>query len=124
MEGPGESRFNWLLFRGWGTRGDAVYKTAPQEGELPSLAPTAAERKPSGKDGSGLEWGSHSGRGGLEAAISDPFEVLLAQLHLACFQVSYGLMVFETGSWHFMKTRSRALFPHPLPSLRLSALGI
>lgn len=85
VEGPGESRFKWLLFRGWGTRGDAVYETALQEGELPSLAPTAAERKPSGKDGSGLEWGSRSGRGGLEAAISDPFEVLLAQLHLAYF---------------------------------------
>ena len=51
VEGPGESRFNWSLFRGWGTRRDAVYKTARQEGKLPSLAPTAAERKPSGKDG-------------------------------------------------------------------------
>ena len=38
---PSKSGFNWLLFRGWGPKGDAVHAAALQKGEPPSLAPTA-----------------------------------------------------------------------------------
>lgn len=31
---PARSRFNWLLFRGWGPKGDAVHATALQNPHL------------------------------------------------------------------------------------------